>query len=852
VNFRFTIVDSTLNRAEFRWKWLRFLKHSFFIGIVLCVAWLGLEAAMLTGRLTSRPTATAVLILLAISGFLAWVVVIISAAARKPARHWLAAALERVHPPLLDRLNTLVFLEKSRKDSRAHAFALRIARQTHGILSKKSPAPAFASTGVSGVFLLFLLTLIAAVIVHQKFSPWDRLLAGAEPQDTNPLRPQKQLELAAPTTNNVEQNLPWGEVRITDPGSDLKVTKVDAVPLQIEAAANETLGQVNWFSTVNGADEAEHELPPPGEPRYAVYQPTVYLDELHLSDWDLMTYYAKANTETTNSYASEVYFMEVRPFREDILKMPGGEGGKPYQCLNEMSALIARQQHIIRQTHQHLQRPPEQTNLRTQDRTKLSQAEGDLGDSAQHLYARMAVELENKPIGDALDNLAKARDSLQDASKSLRNDVLDEAQKRERSALAELAAVRKSFQKALNENPSAFDEPKPGEEEMPPVADSTKKLNEMAEFRNEAKAAQDLVQKTFEQQKNLELQARATTPDKFANLAEQQKQLQQSLQAFEQQHPKPFQGAQDQSQKAEQAMERAGEALEKKAFEARSATRDAAEQLQKLSDAMKSSSAEQQLADAYKLKQMLDQQIQTFGQCSKPGNNVSASDAQQTAGQARETVNQLKKIVEQEQTRDAFGPPLRDALSGQNKVNVDAKLSQVQQAPDDAARQQAAGEAKQALGKISKAFNDSQPKDLQMAQKHDSLKPSDQDSLGQGMAELDSLLKALENNRPVSRDDQGKQGREALANLQSGMRSRFGDNEQGNQILLHLQQALKEEALDVGDLKKLMDELQHFSVETADLGKKEDKPELTNIDPTRLPPAYRGRIQKYFQKLSEK
>ena len=50
-----------------------------------------------------------------------------------------------------------------------------------------------------------------------------------------------------------------------------------------------------------------------------------------------------------------------------------------------------------------------------------------------------------------------------------------------------------------------------------------------------------------------------------------------------------------------------------------------------------------------------------------------------------------------------------------------------------------------------------------------------------------------------------------------------------------------------------MDELRHFSVETADqLATKEDKPEVTNIDPSHLPPAYRGRIQKYFQKLSEK
>jgi hypothetical protein len=62
-----------------------------------------------------------------------------------------------------------------------------------------------------------------------------------------------------------------------------------------------------------------------------------------------------------------------------------------------------------------------------------------------------------------------------------------------------------------------------------------------------------------------------------------------------------------------------------------------------------------------------------------------------------------------------------------------------------------------------------------------------------------------------------------------------------------------ETPIEVADLKKLMDELQHFSVETSDkLAKKDDKPEVTNIDPTRLPPAYRGRIQKYFQKLSER
>jgi hypothetical protein len=122
------------------------------------------------------------------------------------------------------------------------------------------------------------------------------------------------------------------------------------------------------------------------------------------------------------------------------------------------------------------------------------------------------------------------------------------------------------------------------------------------------------------------------------------------------------------------------------------------------------------------------------------------------------------------------------------------------------------------------------------------------------MDELQSLIKRLENDRQVSPKDQAKQGQEALFNLQTGLRSINGSNERGDQILLHLQQMLKsDQPLDVANLKKLMDELQHFSIETSDrLAKKDENTDVTNIDPTRLPPAYRGRIQKYFEKLSEK
>src|ERR1035441_6669533 len=183
----------------------------------------------------------------------------------------------------------------------------------------------------------------------------------------------------------------------------------------------------------------------------------------------------------------------------------------------------------------------------------------------------------------------------------------------------------------------------------------------MAEFRNEAKAAQQFVDKTLEQQRSLEQQTRTTPRTDYSRLGDREKQLQKSLTDFEQLHPRPFTGMQAEAQQAQDAMAKAAELLQKKSNGARTSTQAATQQLEKLSEAMKSDTTGQQLADAYKLKQMLDKQIQTFGKCANPGGGgqVAAAEADRTASEARETLNQLKKVAEQEPTRDAFGPPLR-------------------------------------------------------------------------------------------------------------------------------------------------------------------------------------------------
>jgi hypothetical protein len=851
VNFRFSTIEATLNRAEFRWKWLRLLKYTGMLGIVVCLGLLAFGEALLAGWTLTQGAAWTVLLVLLIAAFIVWTAICITILSGAPERRWLGAVLEKTQPRLLDRLNTLLFLEKQPSDPRSQCFAARIARQTQNVLDEPTTARPFQSTSALIWFAAFIAVLGGTIWFYAGASPWSRLLVAGRTR-SQPIPPgDRPFELALPT-NNVEPMQAWGEVRITEPGMDLQVTKVDVVPLQIEAAVNDTLKSVGWLSAVNGGQEALHELPPPTEPRYALYQPVVYLDELHLSDWDVMTYYAKAQTDKTQAFASEVYFLEVRPFREDIKKLPGGESGQAYGTLNELSALINRQQHVIRQTHQHIQKPPAQENLQAQDRKKLAAAEGDLGGSAQHLYARMAAEMENQPIGETLDNLAQAENSLGEASRQLAANNLNEAPNLERSALSELVAARKVFQKAVSEHPEAFDQQ--GREQAASSASDSQKLEQMAEFRNEAKAAQEFVQKTVEQQKNLQQQARLAGKNDYAPLAGQEQQLQQSLRDFAGQHPDPFKGAKAEIRQAHDALGNAAQSLQQRPADATGATQEATQALEQLSRAVLNQAVAQQLANAYRLKRMLDQQVQTLDQGAGAGSNISAPELQRAARDARETIDQLGKTAEQEPTREAFGQPLRDVLGGQSRMDIEVKLRQLQQAQDEAEMQQRAAAARDKLADVSKAFSESQPQALQQARQTDSLQPRGPAGFSQGLAELQSLLQRLEQGRPPTPADQARQSQQALNDLKSGLPNRPADEARAQELLKQLEELLKTEGnLNLEELKKLVADLQRFSLEAApQLASKPDGPELMNIDPARLPPAYRGRIQKYFQRLSEK
>ena len=850
---RVDMLSRRLRRTKSRWRTLRFWRGAGLLatGLVALVLLLGalIEADVVTHQVIAIIWLIGVFLL----GVLGFFVVVGVVAITDRDRYWLAAELEKVNEPLLDRVNTLVFLEdqddRAASEKSLDSYRRRIADQAeHELTWSVAPFEHLrrqASFSWLGALALFAATL-AFFLHYQPLRTVGNRSVAADRQRLEERMPE--LEAPAPDAAEVRggEKKAWGEVRITEPGRDLTVTKVDVVPLQIEAASSQPLESASWLTSTTGAEPQEHPLPPAPEPRYAVYRPLLYVDELGLADWDVLTYHASAST-AGGSYASEIYFLEVRPFREEIQKLPGGEGGMCYQSLSQLTGLIDGQKHILRQTHRYLalsRSGSSSEDRRSEDQGKLVDAESDLTEAVRHLYAEIAAGMENLPVAEVLDHLAGAGEWLESATDALEGDVAT-AQQPEQSALAELVATRKSLQKSISDNPDAF----APQEEMPPVAELPDKLERIAEFRDEEKAALELLDQVLEEQRRVRDRLEEEGPYGQQELAAEQEASRRSLERFRSEHPAPFAGAEREAEAADGAMRDAGEVLRLDPESAPAQQRQAVERVAELRDAVQQQNVGRQLTHAYKLKQLLEQQAESMGQME---NDPAASrqDAQQVAEQARSATGQLRQIVEQEPAGRAFGPELGQALSGERREQLEGRLDELAEA-GEATRGQAAGAAKQGLDRVLEAFEDSAPRLVRELRRSDPLKGGDLEALETALRQLRSLL-ARDGRAADAAEDRQALKRDALDHLRRGLEGVYGNDQRTRALLERAEETLGKADVEAGPrLRRLIDEIEMFRIEMSDPADELVGPDLEHIDVADLPAEYRERIQNYYRKLSE-
>jgi hypothetical protein len=820
-------VDRALRMAARTRRRIRRWTRMLAVSTAFLLAWIAIDVAILLDPTIAYAAASSLwelALLLALAGV---ALAALSAWFPTETRERAARRIDAAGPVLGESLEALVYLEPKRDEPFVASFASRIARHVSAILRLQGiPYPyARERWWAIGTGTVCVAALLGLVQVEQRADPWGALLAAtmemAEAEDA----------LEAPDAAAPEVAREWGEVRITAPGRDIRVTKVDVVPLEIEAAASDALVRARWFTAVSGAEEVEHLLPKPADPHLALFTPHLYVDELRLSDWDVVSYHAGASTARGGVFSSAIYFLEIRPFREEILKLEGGGEKRrtAFSLLGEISGLIDRQKHVVRETHSHLRDPRRDADDQRSDRAKLGAAEAEVLDSSDHLYARVATEMENQPVAEVLDELALAQTDLAAAVAAL-GAPEGEPLVPEQSALQHLAASRKAFHKVI-----AGMQDGASDAEGKADAGLHEQLREMAELRNERAAVRDEVEALVAAQRELAGRAEKAAAEALPPLGEEQGSLVEALTSLAELHPRAFARSAKALEAARGAMSAARDDLAA-GKPAAPTQRGAVAALEALHASLAADARRGDRADGYELQKALEEAKRKLG--AAEANPASLSEAE-----ARELADDMRGAAR------ALDDAAPGGLGG--LPDLESALDSLVGAADDSARSRAAGSARRALEEIEAELAQRMPELVRRLRERNPLDETPDEALDDTLRRMRALADETE-PRERSAEEREAARRDIVSGLAPGLERLYGAAE-ARSLLALVETELSGEGFDPERLRDLVARIESRRVEIREAAaRKADEQLLVRKDPTRLAPAYRRRVEEYFRRLSER
>jgi hypothetical protein len=253
----------------------------------------------------------------------------------------------------------------------------------------------------------------------------------------------------------------------------------------------------------------------------------------------------------------------------------------------------------------------------------------------------------------------------------------------------------------------------------------------------------------------------------------------------------------------------------------------------------------QQVAEAYKLKKIIDQNIQQLGQeKAKPG-SLSPQDIKDVSDSAKRSTGTLKELTD---------TPSNQSLSPENQQALQKDLDQLGQSQPGPGSQGAAGTAQGDLAKVSQAFDQGRPDLSKATAAQGQGGTSSGEGLSQAMQQLQGLILAEEKANPPSKDDQKKEQGEILADLEDSLAKK--NTPEAAALLAEVQDMDKQKEksaipFNASELKKLLDKVEATSAEVQDPDKdKTPGSEITVIDSSKFPASYRDRIRSYYEQLS--
>ncbi|MGE3512520.1 MAG: DUF4175 family protein, partial [Vicinamibacterales bacterium] len=274
--------------------------------------------------------------------------------------------------------------------------------------------------------------------------------------------PQAERVNASPKyTIDVLDDLP-PTIAFSKPGRDTSANPVEEVFAEVKADDDYGIKNVQMFYSVNGGTEKTIRLFGGAKPLQEVTAThTIYLEELGLKPGDFVSYYAKASdndgVQGAKTTTSDIYFVEIRPFRKDYKpaqSMAGGGGGGGGG--QEVGQLSRQQREIVSATFNIVRDKGKLSAEKFRENTVfLTLAQARLREQVEELSEKMNSRLDVvdpafKVIAEALP---KAAAEMKTAEGDLKGQRAKEALSPEQRALKLLQDAEQNYetQVAMNQ-----------------------------------------------------------------------------------------------------------------------------------------------------------------------------------------------------------------------------------------------------------------------------------------------------------------------------------------------------------------------------------------------------------------
>lgn len=452
------------------------------------------------------------------------------------------------------------------------------------------------------------------------------------------------------------------EVVIKEPGRDIKTTKLGEVEIIAEATDDYGLAELKLRYHFGVGESQEVVLNANAPPLSAIEEKatddsfvhrvlngsyTFYIEEFDLEPGDVISYYAHAtdnNTQTGPGEASsDIYFIEIRPFNEDFHEGEG-EQAQAQAEPNPLSGIITSQKQIIRDTWQHTNAQSTTSEEYQSAVKQTADKQAELKDKTQKFVDELSVAIQTTAqvspeilmnLEDAIGNMGEATDHLNAIEPA-------EAIPPEQNALELLIKVNLEIPKVLmqmrNSNPQLAEDFELEMEEL------------QSELENEQN---ELDMEMQEQTQEMLDQARRM-------LTEQQQLSQQSQQLGRESQPSPSemqQNSQQQEQLSQQAqqmaqqlgtMQQRGQGTQgERLNQAGQAMQQAGEQMQEASEGMQQQQPQLSAAKGEKAEERIEETIE---QLERVAAEFTEDALERTAQQLQELTEAQAEV--QQQTQD--------------------------------------------------------------------------------------------------------------------------------------------------------------------------------------------------------